>query len=312
MRINFDGTYNDIKALISAPDRPVARAKADFAKLLGGISPSEQQAERKEIIDSRRRPQGPPDPPSFDPLALPKMPEPQPKVPLLDRLSEDKFGEISVNDLSEESKSVSSDISVPTILRARRISPHEAEYIERLPRDQRGQQIKQMITALGKKHAVDPALSLAVASAESSFNPNAVSSDGFYTKGLFQLLDSTGKDMASRLDVKAAYNPFNPSQNAELGVGYLRYLHDIFSEETELPNKMRTLPAANSSSLEKLAVAAFNAGEGRVASAQTRAKAAGKNPGMYEDIRPYLPDTTQQYVDKVMASRGSFEARSID
>ena len=118
--------------------------------------------------------------------------------------------------------------------------------------------------------------------------------------------------MKERLDVKARYNPFNPGLNVELGIGYLRRLHDIFSTETELPNRIKTIPAANSSSLEKLAVAAFNAGEGRVASAQARALKAGKQAGIYEEIREYLPEITQQYVDRVMVSRATFESRFID
>ena len=310
MRINFDGRYRDIKALIGAPDIAPTRAPQDFSKLLGAVSPSAQRAEIVQVTDSKLVSQAPPETPPNDIMARYNFPEPTLKLPQSALISDGRIEESSVNELSEAAKPAS--LAAPSILKARRISLHEAEYIEKLPKNERNEQIKQLITTLGKKHAVDPALSLAVASAESSFNPNAVSSDGYNSKGLFQLLDSTGKDMANRLDVKAAYNPFNPSQNAELGVGYLRYLHDIFSEETELPNKMHTTPAANSSSLEKLAVAAFNAGEGRVASAQTRAKAAGGNPGSYDDIRSYLPDITQQYVDKVMASRGAFESRIID
>jgi len=173
-------------------------------------------------------------------------------------------------------------------------------------------EVKSIVANAGKKHAIDPALGMAVVANESSFDPYAISSDGFNSKGLFQLLDTTGKDMIERLDVRARYNPFNPHMNVELGIGYLRYLHDIFNAETELPNKMKTQIAANSSSLEKLAVAAFNAGEGRVASAQARAEKAGKDPGIYENIRSYLPEITQQYVDRVMASRGAFEGRFID
>jgi soluble lytic murein transglycosylase-like protein len=67
--------------------------------------------------------------------------------------------------------------------------------------------------------------------------------------------------------------------------------------------------AANSSSLEKLAVAAFNAGQGRVASAQQRAQRDGKNPADFAQVEAYLPQSTQEYVQRVMSKRDEFEAR---
>ena len=87
---------------------------------------------------------------------------------------------------------------------------------------------------------------------------------------------------------------------------------DMFSSSTKLNANQETTPAKSSRELEKLAVAAFNAGEGRVASAQARALKAGKQAGIYEEIREYLPEITQQYVDRVMVSRATFESRFID
>ena len=49
------------------------------------------------------------------------------------------------------------------------------------------------------------------------------------------------------------------------------------------------------------AIAAFNAGEGRVARAQARAAAAGRDPTSFGDVRPYLPHITQAYVHRVVA-----------
>jgi len=49
------------------------------------------------------------------------------------------------------------------------------------------------------------------------------------------------------------------------------------------------------------AVAAYNAGEGRVARAQARAAAAGGDPTRFTDVRRFLPGTTQGYVDRVVA-----------
>lgn len=201
-------------------------------------------------------------------------------------------------------------VKTPTVLEARRVGyEYEVEPTKaHTPESARGvEAYRELITSVGGKHGVDPALGLAVARAESSFNPKAVSSDGHASKGLFQLLDTTGKDMMSRLSVSGGYDPFNPELNTELGVGYLRYLHDIFSTEKKLPNNLTTRPAANSTALEKLAVAAFNAGEGRVASAQQRALADGYDPSVYEDIESYLPTITQEYVRNVTRYRDEFD-----
>jgi soluble lytic murein transglycosylase-like protein len=111
----------------------------------------------------------------------------------------------------------------------------------------------------------------------------------------------------SRVDTdNERYDPFNPDLNIRLGTSYLRYLHDIFKTKTDLPNKLQTRPAADERSLEKLAVAAFNAGEGRVASAQMRCEKVGKDPGYYEQVAPFLPRSTREYVGKVVGGKKLF------
>lgn len=166
-------------------------------------------------------------------------------------------------------------------------------------------EIENIISTAGRFHGVDPRLSLAVARAESDLRPDAVSKDGFDSKGIFQLLDSTAKDLIGRFDVREKYDPFDPAMNSYLGVGYLRRLHDIFSSETELAPNVRTIPVKSSRQLEKLAVAAFNAGEGNVALAQHRAQELGKDPTKFESIEPYLPATTRAYVTRVTELRNA-------
>jgi soluble lytic murein transglycosylase-like protein len=148
---------------------------------------------------------------------------------------------------------------------------------------------------------------MSVVKTESAFNPFAISSDGHASKGLFQLLDSTGKTLLDRAGTPdRTYNPFDPDLNIELGASYLKYLQGIFQTSTNLPNDHRTRAAADKASLEKLAVAAFNAGEGRVASAQHRAERAGKDPSQYEHVAPYLPDSTRTYVSRVISGKSLF------
>lgn len=161
-------------------------------------------------------------------------------------------------------------------------------------------EIKQIISAAGNYHDVDKALSIAVAEAESNFNPDAISSDGHYSKGLFQLLDSTGEELSQNLAVDEPYNPFNPRLNAHLGIGYLRQLLDSFSKETILSRGLKTISTTSSTEAEKFAVAAFNTGIGNVARAQKRAQTAGLNPAAYDQVKRFLPDITKRYVEKVI------------
>jgi soluble lytic murein transglycosylase-like protein len=192
-------------------------------------------------------------------------------------------------------------VKAPTLVDA--TWQEEPRPLERLPRAERKQEVARMLEQLGRHEGVDPALALGVVEAESGFNPQAVSEDGHYSKGLFQLLDSTGRQYLAELGEDGQYTPFDPDQNSRLGMRYLRRLHDIFSTNTELPRGLSSIKAANSSSLEKLAVAAFNAGEGRVSSAQQRALARGADPSIYEQVQGYLPKSTQEYVERVMRYR---------
>lgn len=195
----------------------------------------------------------------------------------------------------------------PKVLTARRVSTPLQEITPQkqsittpiVSKTSREAFLEQLITEAGRKHGVDPVLSIAVARAESSLRVDAVSKDGHASKGIFQLLDSTGRELMGRMDVKGAYDPFDPKLNTHLGVGYLRRLHDLFSRESNLGFNLRTSPANSAADLEKVAVAAFNAGEGNVARAQRIAKSLGKDPGSYAAIEPHLPASTRAYVNRV-------------
>lgn len=185
----------------------------------------------------------------------------------------------------------------PFVIKSDRVSIREAG-----PQD-----IKDFVTGLvddaAKRFELDSALGLAIIETESSFDPKAVSRDGHKSKGLFQLLDTTGKEVLERSELSRSYDPYDPSLNVELGMRHLRRLIDIFASDTKLTNKISTFGASDEHSREKLAIAAFNAGEGRVAWAQKQAKRQGEDPGHFASVKQFLPDTTRNYVDKVIASR---------
>ncbi|MFH0813822.1 MAG: lytic transglycosylase domain-containing protein [Pseudomonadota bacterium] len=115
-----------------------------------------------------------------------------------------------------------------------------------------------LIKEMSAKYRVDCDLVRAVMKAESAFDPYAVSKKG--AKGLMQLMPETAQDMQVR-------NIFNPRENVEGGVKYLRRLLEMFNHN---------LP---------LTLAAYNAGENAVI-------------GYNYKIPPYAE--TQDYVRKVL------------
>ncbi len=175
------------------------------------------------------------------------------------------------------------------------------------------------ITATAHQLGVDPALSLAIARAESGvssvdakevqLNPRAVSSAG--SAGLFQLQEATGKEQLRTVAPGQAYNPFNPNQNIRLGVSYLKEMAETFSEDTALRNRLSTTAGANEREVQRLAIAAYNAGPGRVARAQVLARAHGQDPAHYRNIEPYLPHETRHYVKKVEQFASEFREDAI-
>ena len=98
-------------------------------------------------------------------------------------------------------------------------------------------EIESAIIESSSRHGLDPALVRAVIHAESNFAPLAVSRKG--AQGLMQLMPAT----AAALCVT---NPFDPKQNVDAGVRYLKHLVTNFGGDVPL------------------ALAAFNAGEAAV------------------------------------------------
>ncbi|HYG34591.1 MAG TPA: lytic transglycosylase domain-containing protein, partial [Clostridia bacterium] len=114
-----------------------------------------------------------------------------------------------------------------------------------------------------------------VAEVESSFNPQARSPVG--AAGLFQLMPATAK----RYGLKTTWpldQRLKPEPSARAAAQYLQYLYGRFKDW-------------------RLALAAYNAGEGTVQKLLTRHKASS-----FDAIATRLPAETQMYVPKVEAT----------
>ncbi|MCB9030052.1 MAG: transglycosylase SLT domain-containing protein [Deltaproteobacteria bacterium] len=297
MKVTFNREFAEVIGQVNAPLKDIAQAKdgKTFRLLLGDIAPaSEQAAENTKTSEL---------PPIMNPAqeVEDKGPLARYSFPSAEMISPQTTRAMPDNYIDD---SGSSSVKTPTVLEATRLRAHNA--YQGMNYSQRVDQVEELVTSYGNELGVDPSLGMAIAQVESGFNPSAISSDGHYSKGLFQLLDTTGKQQLEKLDIDMEYDPFNPKLNTQLGISYLRYLHDLFTEEKELPNGAKTVPAANSTELEKLAVAAFNAGEGRVSLAQARAKDAGLDPAQYTNIEQYLPEITQRYVKNVTHLKARF------
>jgi soluble lytic murein transglycosylase-like protein len=124
--------------------------------------------------------------------------------------------------------------------------------------------IPELVEKTARAHDVDPLLVDSVIRVESNYNPNAASPKG--AEGLMQLMPATARMLG-------VDNSFDPAQNIEAGVKYLKYLQDLYKDD-------------------RLALAAYNAGPGAV--------------DRFKKVPPY-PET-RRYVESVGKKYG--EARS--
>lgn len=142
-----------------------------------------------------------------------------------------------------------------------------------------------------------PILVKRVIGAESNGNPEAIGPDvgkGRGTaKGAMQLLDSTGKELHSRLNLPGEYDPLDQEQNVFLGTAYLTELTERYDGDV------------------RLGLAAYNAGLGNVDKA---VKEAEENIGRsdFEAAKLYLPkyikeQKTFPYIEKIMGEGEAVE-----
>jgi membrane-bound lytic murein transglycosylase D len=118
-----------------------------------------------------------------------------------------------------------------------------------------------------------PAELVWLAEVESSFDPSARSPAG--AAGLYQLMPRTAQWLG--LSLHPTDERLDAEKSAGAAASYLRYLHRQFKDW-------------------RLALAAYNAGEGTVSNLLARRKAR-----TFDEVARYLPAETQMYVPKVEA-----------
>ncbi len=124
---------------------------------------------------------------------------------------------------------------------------------KRFKRPKNAKTIKEKVKEYAKRYKIPERLFLELVRAESNFNPKAVSPKG--AMGLCQLMPAT----ARRFGVK---NPFDPDENLRAGAKYLKNLYEKYRDW-------------------KLALAAYNAGEGAV-------ERYGRKVPPYRETREYV------------------------
>jgi soluble lytic murein transglycosylase len=146
----------------------------------------------------------------------------------------------------------------------------------------------QIIQAESARNGLDPYLVASLIRQESEFDPTVVSYANAW--GLMQLLPSVGKAAAKEegLTHFDTYQLLDPETNLRLGIRYLRERMERFG------------------GVQEYALAAYNAGDGRVEEWQ----AAGPYHGMDEFVESIPFTQTREYVEGILRNEETY--RSID
>lgn len=164
----------------------------------------------------------------------------------------------------------------PAVKPATQFIPHYALWVKRTQQRAKPAGAREFVPRLRPLFASKgvPGDLVWLAEVESSFNPTAKSPVG--ARGLFQLMPATAKELG--LSTSLPDERTNPEKSAQASATYLKKLHARFGDWP-------------------LAIAAYNAGGGRISRALQAKKAK-----TFAEIASTLPVETQMYVPKVLAT----------
>jgi soluble lytic murein transglycosylase len=142
------------------------------------------------------------------------------------------------------------------------------------------------IQAESAKNNLDPYLVASLIRQESEFDPTAISNKSAY--GLMQLLPVVGSSMARQEGIAhfQTFQLLDPDMNIRLGTRYLRQMLDKFG------------------GVQEYALAAYNAGDSRVADWQ----AAGPYSGIDEFVESIPFTQTREYVEAILRNEETYRA----
>jgi len=112
---------------------------------------------------------------------------------------------------------------------------------------------------------------------------------------------------------------FDVDDSSAAAAKYLKKLDDSFSNKTTLTTSLKTTPVNNSKERLKFVIASYNAGEGRIAKAQSLAKKSGEDPEKWDEVKGFLKeagaskkkvDEINEYVDSVLENTKEFSKKS--
>jgi soluble lytic murein transglycosylase len=144
---------------------------------------------------------------------------------------------------------------------------------------------RETLVSSAKENDLDPILVASLIRQESLWNPRATSGAG--ARGLMQLLPSVGKSVAASKGISPwdAALLYQPDVNIQLGTSHLSVLMRRY------PNVVRAL-------------AAYNAGESRVA--KWSGKAGAEDPEIFTERIPFVE--TRDYVRIILRNRAYYDA----
>lgn len=141
---------------------------------------------------------------------------------------------------------------------------------------------------------------------------------GIGPSGHFQLDKRTAERYGPKITAKNDWR-YDIDDSSYFAAMHLNNLNGIFSKDTILDKGIKTIAIINSNDRKLFIIAAYNAGEGRIAKAQAAAQKDGKDPTNWNETKNYLIDAgapeekaleTINYVDKVTGYEEEFSKKS--